>query len=71
MANSGVQAVAALKEAPSLHTLTLHLGSNSIGDGGAQALAALKEAPSLHTLGLYQYNVVGDHPLASPNKRRQ
>ena len=50
MGDSGAHALAALKEAPSLHTLTLYLGGNSVGASGAQALAALKEAPSLHTL---------------------
>ena len=50
--DSGAQALAALKKAPSLHTLTLEFQHHSIADSGAQALAALKEAPSLHTLTL-------------------
>ena len=41
---SGAQALAALREAPLLHTLTLALWCNSLGASGAQALAALKEA---------------------------
>ena len=39
-------------EGPLLHTLTLGLSSNLIGDRGAQALAVLKETPLLHTLTL-------------------
>ena len=46
--DSGAQALAALKDAASLHTLSLNLRSNSVGESGAQALAALKDAPSLH-----------------------
>ena len=46
----GAQALAALKEAPLLHTLTLDLQHSSLGSSGAQTLAALKGAPSLHTL---------------------
>ena len=49
---SGAQALAALKDAPSLHTLSLDLRGNNVGGSGAQALAALKDAPSLHTLSL-------------------
>ena len=56
MRDSGAQALAALKEAPSLHTLTLNLQNNSVGDSGAQALAALKESPLLHTLTLTTYS---------------
>ena len=52
MEDTGTQALAALKESPSLHTLTLDLQGNSVGDRGAQALAALKMAPALHTLTL-------------------
>ena len=50
--DSGVQAIAALKEAPLLHTLSLNLEANGVGQGRAQVLAALKEAPSLGTLTL-------------------
>ena len=53
--------LAVLKDAPSLHTLTLGLHGNSIGDVGAQALVALKDAPSLHTLTLgLRWNSIGD-----------
>ena len=51
--DSGAQALAALKDAPSLHTLSLDLRGNSVGDRGAQALAALKDAPSL--MGLFNH----------------
>ena len=61
MGESGAQALAALKDAPSLHTLSLDLHGNSVGESGAQALAALKDAPSLHTLSLdLRGNSVGD-----------
>ena len=50
--DSAAQALAALKDASSLHTLYLDLCGNSVGDRGAQALAALKDAASLHTLSL-------------------
>ena len=40
--DSGAKALAALKDAPSLHTLSLGLGRNPVGDSGAQALATLK-----------------------------
>ena len=52
MGENGAQALAALKDAPSLHTLSLDLCENSVGESGAQALAALKDAASLHTLSL-------------------
>ena len=35
-----------------LHTLTLNLSHNRLGDSGAQALAGLKDATALHTLTL-------------------
>ena len=52
MGGSGARALAALKDAPSLHTLSLGLGQNSMGESGEQALAVLKDAASLHTLVL-------------------
>ena len=52
MGGSGAQALAAVKDAPSLHTLSLNLRQNSVGESGARALAALKDAPSLNTLSL-------------------
>ena len=42
--------LAGLKDSPTLHTLTLSLADNNVGDIGARALAALKESPTLHTL---------------------
>jgi hypothetical protein len=50
--DAGAQALAGLKDAPKLTTLTLHLQGNKIGDIGAQALAGLKDAASLTTLTL-------------------
>ena len=47
MGESGAQALAALKDAASMHSLSLNLHGNSVGESGAQALAALKDAPSL------------------------
>ena len=52
MGDSGAQVLATLKDAPSLHTLSLDLVQNSVGESGALALAALKDAASLHTLSL-------------------
>ena len=52
MGESGAQALAALKDAPSLNTLSLVLSGNSMGDSGAQALAALKDGPSVNTLSV-------------------
>ena len=49
---SGAQALAGLKDATALHTVTLNLGHNLVGDSGAQALAELKDAAALHTLTL-------------------
>ena len=57
----GVQALATLKDAPSLHTLDLDLSSHRITDNGARALAALKGAPGLDTLRLnLSGNLVSD-----------
>ena len=59
--DSGAQALAALKDAPSLHTLCLDLGQNSVGESGAQALVALTDAASLHSLCLnLWWNSVGE-----------
>ena len=61
MGENGAQVLAALKDAPSLHTLYVDLGQNSVGESGAQALAALKDAASLHTLSLrLGQNSMGD-----------
>ena len=48
----GVQPLGGLREVPSLHTLTLFLGGNTVGLHGAQGLAALKDSPSLQCLTL-------------------
>ena len=52
----------AVRMHPSLHTLSLDLCGNSVGDIGAQALAALKDAPSLHPVNSLDLrgNSVGD-----------
>ena len=44
-----------LKDAPMLHTLTLNLACNNMGNSGAQALAGLRDAkvPHLHHLGCW------------------
>ena len=61
MKPGSAQALAALKHAPSLWSLTLILPDNNIGDSGAQALAELKEAPALTTLTLdLEGNSIGD-----------
>ena len=61
MKPGSAQALAALKHAPSLWSLTLILPDNNIGDSGAQALAELKEAPALTTLTLdLEGNGIGD-----------
>ena len=61
MKPGSAQALAALKHAPSLWSLTLILPDNNIGDSGAQALAELKEAPTLTTLTLdLEGNGIGD-----------
>ena len=59
VADSEARASAELKEALTLHTLTLNLGSNMWGLRGIRwhtvghmPLLGLKEAPSLHTLTL-------------------
>ena len=57
---SGAQALAVLKNLPSLTSLTVDLQRNEIGDAGARALATLHEAPRLQTLILnLQRNEVG------------
>ena len=44
-----------------LHTLTLNLRDNGVGDSGSQALAGLKDAAALHTLTLDLRDIkVGD-----------
>ena len=48
----GAQALACLKDARALHTLSLHLMWNNIGANGARSLAALAAAPVLHSLHL-------------------
>ena len=58
MTDDGLQALASLKAAPFLHTLSLHLASQgdesrtNLTHQGFGALANLKEAPHLHTLSL-------------------
>jgi hypothetical protein len=60
--HSKVQALVELKVMTSLHTLSLVLSNNFIGDSDCQALASLKDAPCLHTLSLgLCNNDVGDH----------
>ena len=49
--DAGAQALAALlKDSATLHTLTLDLTCNRIGDAGAQALAMLKDSTTLRKL---------------------
>ena len=48
-------------DAPALHTLTLDLGTNDIGDSGAEAFPALQYALALRNLNLdLQTNAVSD-----------
>ena len=67
--DSGALALASLRTAPSMKSLTLHLRHTLIGNSGAQALAALKDAPSLKSLTLDLVGTkVGDsgaHALAT------
>ena len=58
--------LAALKNAPSLATLTLNLHGTSMGDTGAEAVAALAAAPLLHSLTLnLDANSVGERGAQS------
>ena len=58
MTDDGLRALASLKAAPFLHTLSLHLASQgdesrtNLTHQGFGALASPKEAPHLHTLSL-------------------
>ena len=49
---AGAQAIADMKDSPSLTTMTLDLSANKTRNGGAQALVELKAAPALVTLTL-------------------
>lgn len=50
--DKGTEQLMALRHAPLLRNLALHLGYNDIGEPGAAALAAVKDAALLHTLTL-------------------
>ena len=59
---TGAQALAGLKDASALHTLTLEFQCTYVGPSGAQALAGLKDATALHTLTLdLGFNNVGNN----------
>ena len=61
MGDGGARALAALRYAPALRTLTLALPSNDLTGAGAQALAALRDAPALHSLCIdLHMNCIGD-----------
>ena len=60
MTDAGAQALAALREAPALHSLCLDLSWQAIGYDGALALTSLLEAPSVRVLHLdLRYNRLG------------
>jgi|EP00670_Eutreptiella_braarudii_P005763 hypothetical protein len=52
LGNGDVKALAALKHAPSLRSITLHVNANQVGHDVVEMLAELKAAPALTSLTL-------------------